>query len=190
MGRPVPGWDVEVVTEDGERAPDDTVGNIAIRYGERRPVGLFDGYAGDEEANAKAFRDGWYYTGDKAKIDDDGYFWFEGRSDDIIKSAGYRIGPFEIESALLKHGAVVEAAGIGAPHQLRGQIIKAFVVTRPGVERSENLADELVELVKAVCGQHQFPRAIEFVDCLPKTQTGKIQRFLLRQRALRDKVSP
>jgi acetyl-CoA synthetase len=188
MGLPAPGQCMAVVDEQGEELPPESVGLIAQRCDDNSRYWLR--YWDDEAATSGLHRGHWICTGDLARRDKGGYFWFEGRSDDIIKSSGYRIGPFEIESAMLRHGAVVEVAVIGVPDQLRGQIIKAFVVTRPGVERSESLAGELVELVKSVCGQHQFPRAIEFVDSLPKTQTGKIQRFLLRQRALHDKASP
>jgi len=187
MGLPAPGQCMAVVDERGEELPPETIGLIAQRCDDNSRYWLR--YWSDEAASAGLRRGRWICTGDLARRDADGYFWFEGRSDDIIKSAGYRIGPFEIESALLRHNAVVEAAVIGIPDDLRGQIVKACVVTRPGVERSQRLADELVALVKTVCGQHQYPRAIEFMDSLPKTQTGKIQRFLLRQRHLSDKAS-
>jgi acetyl-CoA synthetase len=187
MGLPAPGQRMAVVDEQGEELPPDAIGFIAQRCDDNSRYWLR--YWNDEAASAGLQRGRWICTGDLARRDPDGYFWFEGRSDDIIKSAGYRIGPFEIESALLKHAAVVEAAAVGVPDPLRGQIVKAFVVTRPGAARSDKLADELVALVKAVCGQHQYPRAIEFVDSLPKTQTGKIQRFLLRQRGTQDKAS-
>ncbi|MCW3065957.1 MAG: AMP-binding protein [Solirubrobacterales bacterium] len=182
MGRPVPGWDVEVVTEDGERAPDDTVGNIAIRYGERRPVGLFDGYAGDDEANAKAFRDGWYYTGDKAWRDGDGYLWFEGRDDDVITSSAYRIGPFEVESALVEHPAVLEAAVVGKDDPARTQIVTAFVVLAAGHAPSEDLASELQRHTRELTAPYKYPREVHFVDELPKTVSGKIRRSELRTR--------
>jgi acetyl-CoA synthetase len=126
---------------------------------------------------------GWIVTGDLGRRDADGYFWFEGRAGDMIKSAGYRIGPFEVESALLKHPAVAEAAVVGKPDELRGEIVKAFVVLRPGIVGSDKLSQELVIFVKETVGSHQAPRAIEFVDALPKTETGKIQRFVLRERA-------
>jgi acetyl-CoA synthetase len=122
-------------------------------------------------------------TGDLGRRDADGYFWFEGRAGDMIKSAGYRIGPFEVESALLKHPAIAEAAVVGKPDELRGEIVKAFVTLRPGVVGHDQLAQELMMFVKETVGGHQAPRAIEFVDALPKTETGKIQRFVLRERA-------
>ena len=171
MGLPAPGQCMAVVNEQGEELPPGTIGFIAQRRDDNNRYWLR--YWNDEAASAGLTRGRWICTGDLARRDTDGYFWFEGRSDDIIKSAGYRIGPFEIESALLKHAAVVEAAAAGIPDELRGQIVKAFVVTRPGIARSEALADELVALVKAVCGQHQYPRAIEFVDCA-ENANGKI----------------
>ena len=128
-------------------------------------------------------RNGWIVTGDLGRRDADGYFWFEGRAGDMIKSAGYRIGPFEVESALLKHPAVAEAAVVGKPDEMRGEIVKAFIVLRPGIPGSDELAKELVLSVKTSVGRHQYPREIEFVGTLPKTETGKIQRFVLRQRA-------
>jgi acetyl-CoA synthetase len=188
MGLPAPGQSMAVVDERGEELPPGAIGLIAQRCDDNSRYWLR--YWNDEAASAGLRRGCWICTGDLARRDTDGYFWFEGRADDIIKSAGYRIGPFEIESALLRHPAVVEAAVIGIPDELRGQIVKACVVTRPGVERSQRLADGLVALVKTVCGQHQYPRTIEFMDSLPKTQTGKIQRFLLRQRAADDRPFP
>jgi acetyl-CoA synthetase len=125
-------------------------------------------------------RSGWITIGDLGRRDTDGYFWFEGRADDVIKSAGYRIGPFEVESAILRHPAVAEAAVVGAPDALRGQIVKAFVVLRDGQAPAAALREQIVELVKSRVGRHQYPREIEFVPALPKTETGKIQRFLLR----------
>jgi acetyl-CoA synthetase len=125
-------------------------------------------------------RRGWITIGDLGRRDADGYFWFEGRADDVIKSAGYRIGPFEVESAILHHRAVAEAAVVGVPDALRGQIVKAFVVLREGQVPAAALREEIVELVKSRVGRHQYPREIEFVPALPKTETGKIQRFLLR----------
>ena len=146
-------------------------------------------YWNDAAATQKLHRGDWICTGDLARRDEEGYFWFEGRSDDIIKSSGYRIGPFEIESAVLQHGFAAEVAVVGVPDAVKGQAVKAFVVTRPGIEPSLRLADEIIEFVKSRCGRHQSPREVQFVDSLPKTHSGKIQRFLLRQVAPRDKVS-
>jgi acyl-coenzyme A synthetase/AMP-(fatty) acid ligase len=182
MGRPVPGWTVEVLDESGAQAPDDTVGAIAVKVTDPRPVGLFDGYYRDDEANAKAFRDGWYYTGDKAWRDGDGYLWFEGRDDDVITSSAYRIGPFEVESALVEHPAVVEAAVVGKDDPKRTQIVTAFVILAPGYEAGEALASELQEHTRNLTAPYKYPREIHFVDELPKTVSGKIRRSELRER--------
>jgi len=180
MGKPVPGWIVEVLDESGARAPDDTVGAIAIEVTDPRPVGLFDGYYRDEEANVNAFRDGWYYTGDKAWRDADGYFWFEGRDDDVITSSAYRIGPFEVESALIEHPAVVEAAVVGKDDPQRTQIVTAFVILAAGNEPSDALALELQEHTRKLTAPYKYPREIHFVQELPKTVSGKIRRSELR----------
>jgi acetyl-CoA synthetase len=185
MGLPAPGQHMSIVGDDGEELPTDTIGLVAQRSDDNNRYWLK--YWGDDDATSQVLRGQWACTGDLVRRDKDGHFWFEGRSDDIIKSSGYRIGPFEIESAILKHADVLEAAVVGVPDPLRGQAVKAYVVTRAGVERRKSLADEIVELVKATCGSHQYPRALEFVDSLPKTQTGKIQRFLLRQAAAKTR---
>jgi acetyl-CoA synthetase len=179
MGLPAPGQDMAVVDEAGEPLAADAVGLIAQHSDDNSRY--FLRYWNDEAASAALRRGRWTCTGDLGRRDADGYFWFEGRADDIIKSSGYRIGPFEIESAILRHGAVAEAAAVGVPDPLRGQAIKVFVVLRPGAVRAPQLADEIVELVRTICGRHQAPREVAIVDQLPKTQTGKIQRFLLRQ---------
>jgi acetyl-CoA synthetase len=137
----------------------------------------------NDEAGARELRHGdWVCTGDLARRDQDGYFWFEGRSNDMIKSSGYRIGPFEVESCILKHPGVAEAAVVGKPDSLKGEIVKAFVVLKSPAAASEALKGEIAELVKRDLGRHQYPREVEFIDELPKTQTGKIQRFILRGR--------
>ena len=182
MGKPVPGWNVEVLDESGRRAPDETVGAIAVEVTEPWPVGLFTGYHGDDAANAHAFRDGWYYTGDKAWRDPDGYFWFEGRDDDVITSSAYRIGPFEVESALVEHPAVVEAAVVGKDDPARTQIVTAFVILAPGFEPGESLAAELQEHARKLTAPYKYPREIYFVFELPKTVSGKIRRSELRER--------
>jgi acetyl-CoA synthetase len=181
MGRPVPGWDVDVFAEGGERAPDDVVGNVGVRLGAGRPVGLFDEYVGDAEANAVAFRDGNYYSGDKAWRDGDGYLWFEGRDDDVITSAAYRIGPFEVESALVEHEAVVEAAVVGRDDPERTQIVCAFVVLVAGREADGELATELQAHTRELTAPYKYPRQIHFVAELPKTISGKIRRSQLRE---------
>jgi acyl-coenzyme A synthetase/AMP-(fatty) acid ligase len=182
MGRPVPGWEVEVVDDSGRRADDDVVGNIAVRYGDQRPVGLFKEYHGDDEANAHAFRDGLYYTGDKAWRDSDGYLWFEGRDDDVITSSAYRIGPFEVESALIEHPAVAEAAVVGKDDPERTQIVTAFCVLAQGYEPSDALAQELQDHTRTLTAPYKHPREIHFVPELPKTVSGKIRRSELRER--------
>jgi acetyl-CoA synthetase len=179
MGLPGPGYVMSVVDEDGYELPPGEIGLIAQKTDANSCYWLR--YWNDDAATAGLRRNGWACTGDLARRDGDGYFWFEGRSDDIIKSSGYRIGPFEVESAILRHPAVVEVAVVGKPDPLKGQIVKAFVVVKPGTDRSTDLADEISDMVKTTLGRHQYPREIEFTDALPKTQTGKIQRFLLRQ---------
>ena len=178
MGKPFPGTRMAIVDDDGCEVADGTVGHVAMQPD---PEGYYAlGYWGDDERTRALSRGGWLTIGDLARRDADGYFWFEGRADDVIKSAGYRIGPFEVESAILTHPAVAEAAVVGAPDALRGHIVKAFVVVKPGHVAGAALADEIVERVKAQVGRHQYPRAIEFVTDLPKTETGKIQRYRLR----------
>jgi acetyl-CoA synthetase len=178
MGLPLPGFRVAVVDDDGAEAAPGIVGQIGLAPSETGYYSL--GYWEDPERTRELARGGWMTIGDLARRDDDGYFWFEGRADDVIKSAGYRIGPFEIESVILEHPAVAEAAVVGKPDALRGHIVKAFVVLRPGATATPSLPGEIIELVKTRVGRHQAPREIEIVAQLPKTETGKIQRFLLR----------
>jgi acetyl-CoA synthetase len=180
MGKPVPGWDVDVFDDEGVQCPDDVVGNIAVRLDGERPVGLFDEYVGDDDANAKSFRNGLYYSGDKAWRDGDGYLWFEGRDDDVITSSAYRIGPFEVESALVEHEAVVEAAVVGKDDPERTQIVCAFVILAAGQEPTPELAKELQDFAKNLTAPYKYPREIHFVDELPKTISGKIRRSELR----------
>jgi medium-chain acyl-CoA synthetase len=148
-----------------------------------RPVGLFKEYWRNPEATDACKRGDWYVTGDRAYVDRDGYFWFVGRADDVIISAGYRIGPFEVESALVEHPSVVEAAVVGKADPLRGMIVKAFVVLVPGIEASDTLAAELKNYVKKLTAPYKYPREIEFVEVLPKTISGKIRRVELRHRS-------
>jgi acetyl-CoA synthetase len=180
MGLPLPGCDMAVVGDDGVEVAPGTVGHVGMAPSAAGYYSL--GYWDDPDRTRELFRGRWMTIGDLARRDADGYFWFEGRADDVIKSAGYRIGPFEIESVILEHPAVAEAAVVGKPDALRGQIVKAFVVLRPGVTAPPSLVDEIVELVKSRVGRHQYPRDVEVVRELPKTETGKIQRFLLRRR--------
>jgi acetyl-CoA synthetase len=181
MGRPFPGFRMAIVDENGKEQPDGETGFIGKKFD--ADYLYWTNYWGDPAATRDLLRHGWIVTGDLGRRDADGYFWFEGRAGDMIKSAGYRIGPFEVESALLKHPAVAEAAVVGKPDALRGEIVKAFVVLRPGAAGSDQLSQEIVTFVRDTVGGHQAPRALEFVDALPKTETGKIQRFALRERA-------
>ena len=190
MGRPAPGWTVDVLDDEGTRTADDEVGNIAVRVGEGRPLGLFDGYHRDEEATANTLRDGWYYTGDKAWRDADGYLWFEGRDDDVITSSAYRIGPFEVESALVEHPAVLEAAVVGKDDPERTQIVTAFVILAEGHAPSDALAAELQDHAKTLTAPYKYPREIHFVDELPKTVSGKIRRTELRDRLREGAAEP
>lgn len=186
MGIPAPGWRIELHDRHGRPVGVNREGRIAISL-HPRPVGLFSGYLENEAANRKSFEKGWYYTDDKAAMDEEGYFWFIGRDDDVIKASGYRIGPFEVESALLEHPAVAEAAVVGSPDPIRGQIVKAFVVLKPGFLPSWQLVTDLQEHVKSVTAPYKYPRAIEFLDSLPKTHSGKIRRNELREREERKR---
>ena len=182
MGKPAPGVDVDVVDDDGNVCADGEEGHIAVKT-DPWPVGLFRGYWKDEERDAAVFHNGWYFTGDRAYRDEDGYLWFVGRADDVILSAAYRIGPFEVESALIEHPAVAEAAVVGKPDQQRGNIVKAFIILAPGFERSEALTAEIQDHVKSVTAPYKYPREIEYMGELPKTISGKIRRVELRERA-------
>ncbi len=186
MGKPVPGVDVRVVDDDGNVLGPGETGHIAVRCGPERPVGLLREYWRDPEATASSFRGDWYYTGDLANVDEDGYLWFVGRADDVITSSAYRIGPFEVESAIVEHRAVAEAAVVGKPDPLRGEIVKAFVALKPGFEPSDELARDIQEHVKRVTAPYKYPREIEFVSELPKTVSGKIRRVELRERERRN----
>ena len=179
MGLPLPGCRMAVVDDEGHEVPPGAVGHVAMAPSETGYYAL--GYWEDPTRTRDLLRGAWMTIGDLARRDADGYFWFEGRADDVIKSAGYRIGPFEVESAILHHPAVAEAAVVGAPDSLRGHIVKAYVVLKPGVAVSPALRAEIVDVVRSRAGRHQAPREVEFVEHLPKTETGKIQRFLLRQ---------
>ena len=182
MGLPLPGLRVEVVDEDGTPLPAGEVGDIAVHG---RPPGLFHGYWKDDAASLRCQRGDWYITGDRAYRDEDGYFWFVARADDVIISAGYRIGPFEVESALLEHPDVVEAAAVAAPDADRGSVVRAYVVTRDGVTGDDVLARRLQDHVKRVTAPYKYPRQVVFVDALPKTVSGKIRRIELRETSQR-----
>ena len=179
MGKASPYWQVELHDDNGQPVPVGEEGRIAVKL-TPRPPGLMEGYLYNPEANAKSFVNDYYYTGDRARMDEDGYFWFIGRSDDIIKSSGYRIGPGEVEDALLKHPAVHEVAVVGAPDLLRGMKVKAYIVLRQGYEPTETLVKELQNHTKHITAPYKYPREIEFVNALPKTFSGKIKRDLLR----------
>src|ERR1700722_16204932 len=180
MGLPVPGWGVSVVDEDGGAVEAGEVANVVVRCSPQWPVGLFSGYYQNSEATAGSFRGDWYFTGDKAAVDEDGYFWFEGRNDDVITSSAYRIGPFEVESALVEHPAVMEAAVIGRDDPQRTQIVVGVCILAPGYQPSAELAAEIQDAVKRSTAPYKYPRELHFVDELPKTVSGKIRRTELR----------
>ena len=180
IGRPTPGWNVVVLDEEGKPCPAGVEGEICLKLEDGKNLGLFTGYLLEPEKTASVMVDGYYHTGDKAWMDEDGYFWFLGRTDDLIKSSGYRIGPFEVESALITHKAVVEAAVTGVPDSVRGQAVKATVVLAPGYTASPELAKELQEHVKKETAPYKYPRIIDFVAELPKTISGKIKRAEIR----------
>jgi acyl-coenzyme A synthetase/AMP-(fatty) acid ligase len=182
MGRPVPGFDVRVVDDDGVEAGTGETGRIGIRIAPDRPVGLFKEYWLDPAATADAVRGDFYDTGDLARADEDGYLWFVGRADDVITSSAYRIGPFEVESAIVEHRAVAEAAVVGKPDPLRGEIVKAFVALKAGYEPTDEMARDIQDHVKRTTAPYKYPREIEFVPELPKTVSGKIRRVELRER--------
>ncbi|MCI0545762.1 MAG: AMP-binding protein [Candidatus Rokubacteria bacterium] len=188
MGPAAPGHVLAIVDDEGRELPRGTEGDLAVQVRPERPVGMFTGYWKNEEATARCHRGDWYVTGDRASMDEDGYLWFVGRADDVITSASYRIGPFEVESALVEHAAVAEAAVIGKADPLRGEIVKAFVVLAAGRRPSPALVTELQEHVKRVTAPYKYPREIEFVPDLPKTISGKIRRTELRQME-RDRAS-
>ena len=184
MGKPMPGFHVAIVDEAGNELSPGEEGQIAVRVKPHRPVGLMKEYWKDDEAVQNVFRGDWYHTGDRAYKDEDGYFWFVGRGDDVIISAGYRIGPFEVESALIEHPAVAESAVVASPDEMRGSIVKAFVVLGPGYVPSEELTQSLQEHVRHVTAPFKYPRAVEYVSELPKTISGKIRRVELRKREM------
>ena len=181
MGKPVPGFVIGIVDDYGSVLPDGEEGQIAVRIKPNRPVGLFKEYWRDTEAMERSFVGDWYLTGDKGYRDEDGYYWFVGRADDVIISAGYRIGPFEVESALIEHPAVAESAVVASPDPVRGEIVKAFVILKPGYVSSDELVISLQNHVKSTTAPYKYPRAIDFVTELPKTISGKIRRVELRE---------
>ena len=184
MGVPNPQYDIDLLKPDGRSAEDGEQGQIVVRTDKGKPLGLFKEYYRDAELTREAWHDGIYYTGDVAWRDEDGYYWFVGRADDVIKSSGYRIGPFEVESALMTHPAVVECAITGVPDEIRGQVVKATIVLAKDYKQKAGLEliKELQDHVKRVTAPYKYPRVIEFVDELPKTISGKIRRVEIRQK--------
>lgn len=182
MGKPSPLFDVDLIDEEGNPCPPGVSGEIVVRTHHGAPMGMFHGYYQDEKLTRAVWSNDVYHTGDVAWRDEWGYYWYVGRADDVIKSSGYRIGPFEVESALLEHPAVLETAITAAPDELRGQVVKATIVLKPGYAPTEELKHELQEHVKKITAPYKYPRIIEFADALPKTISGKIRRTELRQR--------
>jgi acetyl-CoA synthetase len=181
MGKPSPGYDIDLVREDGSPCDMGEEGELVVRTDKRKPAGMFGGYYRDEELTRSVWHDDVYHTGDVAWRDEDGYYWFVGRSDDVIKSSGYRIGPFEVESALHEHPSVLECAITGVPDPDRGTVVKATVVLARGWVASEALKLELQNHVKKTTAPYKYPRIIEFVEELPKTISGKIRRVQIRK---------
>lgn len=180
MGKPAPGYTIDIVDSEGASCKAEEVGEIVIRLDKGRPFGMFAGYYKDEQRTQEAFMGGLYHTGDMAYRDEDGYFWFVGRIDDMIKSAGYRISPFEVESTLMQHPAVLECAVTGVADDARNQVVKATIVVAPGYEESHQLSQELQEFAKKETAAYKAPRLIEFVKELPKTISGKIRHVAIR----------
>ncbi|XP_009937502.1 acyl-coenzyme A synthetase ACSM4, mitochondrial-like [Opisthocomus hoazin] len=184
LGKAAPPYDVQIVDENGSVLPPGKEGDIAINMSPKRPFPFFTQYVDDPEKTASTIRGNFYITGDRGSMDEDGYIWFMGRSDDVIISSGYRIGPFEVESALIQHPAVAESAVVSSPDPTRGEVVKAFVVLSPSFKSQDlkKLACELQDHVKKVTAPYKYPRKIEFVQQLPKTVTGKIRRHELRSK--------
>ena len=180
MGRPMPGWDVQILDQDERPVPQGERGEICLRARSNPHYPL--GYYNNDEAAKETFGGDWFHTKDAAKFDEDGYVWYEGRADDVIIAAGYRIGPFEVESACLEHAAVKEAAAVASPDERRGSVVKAFIVLAEGHEGTDELVRDIQNHVRSRLSAYAYPRKIEFVDDLPKTLTGKIRRIELRQR--------
>lgn len=180
MGFPVPGFDIDLIDGEGNSVKQGEVGQIAIDFSNPN-LGFLGYWEAEDKLQEKMYGD-WFLTGDLARKDEDGYFWFHGRTDDIIVSAGYRIGPTEVEASLMVHPAVVEAVAVGKPDPEKGEVVKAFVLLKPEIAPTEALKDELRERVRSELSKHQYPQDIEFVEELPKTPSGKTQRFILKQR--------
>jgi acetyl-CoA synthetase len=187
MGKPLPGWEIALLDEDERPVSEGETGEICLKARSNPHYPL--GYWGQPADSEEVFGGEWFHTKDVARRDEDGYIWYEGRNDDVIISAGYRIGPFEVESAIVEHPQVVEAAAVAAPDELRGHIVKAFVRLVPGADPSDELAREIQEHVRARLSAYAYPRAVEFVDDLPKTLTGKIRRIELREQERERKAA-
>jgi acetyl-CoA synthetase len=187
MGRPMPGWDVQILDEDERPCARGERGEICLRARSNPHYPL--GYWRNDEASTETFGGEWFHSKDAAVEDEDGYYWYVGRADDVIISGGYRVGPFEVESACLEHAAVREAAVVASPDELRGHVVKAFIVLADGHEPSDELAEEIKQFVRARLSAYAYPRRVEFVADLPKTLTGKIRRIELRTREL-DRADP
>jgi acyl-coenzyme A synthetase/AMP-(fatty) acid ligase len=188
FGQPHFMYDIALMDDDGQEiTKPDEVGHIAVRLDRWRAIGLFTEYMGSPEMMKEAFRGNYYYTGDRASFNDKGFWWFVGRADDVIKSSDYRVGPFEVESALIEHTAVAEAAVVGSPDPKRWQLVKAFVILKPGYEPSPDLACDIFKHCMNVLAKFKIPRIIEFVPEVPKTLSGKIRRVELRQNEITKK---
>jgi len=188
MGKPTFLYDIVIADDGGNELPANEEGNITVRTNVQKPNGLFAEYFGDPEKKKDVFKHNLYYTGDKAYIDDDGYIWFVGRDDDVIKTSDYRVGPFEVESILLEHESVVESAVVGSPHAIKSSVVKAFVVLNSAYPPNQNTADEIFAFAKKNLAFYKTPRIIEFVTELPKTISGKIRRVELRGNEAQKKL--
>ena len=190
MGKPTFLYDIGIYDDEGNEVPPLEEGVICVRLNTMKNNGLFIEYLNDQERTSLVFRHNLYYTGDKAYKDEEGYVWFVGRNDDIIKASGYRIGPFEVESALIEHEDIVEAAVIASPHPIRGYVVKAFIMLREGASPGKNLADHIFSFAEKRLANYKVPRIIEFPDSLPKTISGKIRRIELRVNEAKHRLNP
>jgi acyl-coenzyme A synthetase/AMP-(fatty) acid ligase len=188
MGKPAPGVYLSIIDDSGKEVDKNIEGDIAVLVKPTRPQGMFKEYRNDAKKTADTRKGKWYITGDRAYVDEDGYFWFVSRADDVILSSGYRIGPFEVESALIQHPSVAESAVVSSPDETRGEVVKAFVVLTQGFEASEALKKELQDYVKQVTAPYKYPRRLEFIASLPKTVSGKIRRIELREKEWNDQA--
>jgi acyl-coenzyme A synthetase/AMP-(fatty) acid ligase len=188
MGKPAPGVYLSIIDDNGKEVDKNIEGDIAVLVKPTRPQGMFKEYRNDAKKTADTRKGKWYITGDRAYVDEDGYFWFVSRADDVILSSGYRIGPFEVESALIQHPSVAESAVVSSPDETRGEVVKAFVVLTQGFEASEALKKELQDYVKQVTAPYKYPRRLEFIASLPKTVSGKIRRIELREKEWNDQA--